>query len=58
MTMKNDYTPSKFTRDRELFELYRNWHRSYFKSEPSSQQIIVCCEFASYLLENPPQKDV
>ena len=57
MTMKNEYEPSKFTRDRKLFELYKNWHQSYFKSEPSSQQIIVSCEWASYLLSNPPQKD-
>ena len=57
-SMKDEeYISSKFTRDKKLYELYRNWHNSYFKTEPSSQQIIVCCEFASYLLENPPQTD-
>ena len=46
-----EYVPSRYQRDRELFEAYWSWHIDRYGSEPSSQQSLLCCDWALHLME-------
>jgi len=49
-----DYIPSRYQRDRELFETYWEWHKDRYGTEPTTQQSLLCCDWALHLLNNPP----
>lgn len=57
MNKNEEYIPSRFTRDKKIFEMYWAWHKATYHTEPSSQQILVCCDWALHLLKHPPQAD-
>ena len=45
-----EYIPSRYQRDRELFEAYWSWHMDRYGTEPTTQQSILCCDWAIYLM--------
>ena len=55
-TAMTEYIPSGYARDRELFDLFREWNKNRYGTEPSSQQAILCCDWARHILSNPPPK--
>ena len=57
MTSLQEYIPSRYQRDRELFESYWSWHLESLGTEPTTQQAIHCCDWALHLLENSPTNE-
>ena len=45
-----EYIPSRYQQDRELFEAYWSWHMDRYGTEPTTQQSILCCDWAIYLM--------
>ena len=54
--MTSQDIPSRYLADRDLFMSYRAWHKNRYGTEPSSQQAILCCDWARHILSNPPPK--
>ena len=57
MTSLTEYIPSRYQRDRELFESYWSWHLDRYGTEPTTQQSLLCCDWALHLLENSPTNE-
>jgi len=45
-----EYIPSRYQQDRELFEAYWSWHLDRYGTEPTTQQSILCCDWAIHLM--------
>ncbi len=55
--MQQEDIDSRYLADKELFLSYRRWHMNRYGTEPSSQQSILCCDWANHILNNPPTND-